>query len=265
MSFANASEVTLREDNKYVGQIQPGWDIFGAANGGYLLSILARAMAQEANGRDLISINGHFTSPGRPGPVTVDVKPVKVGGTLSTLRAELIANTRILIAATATFGSKDRTISSHEMVDSAPPDLPPVAECVLSVPDPSRPLPPPLMSKVQVALHPEDAGFMIGDRTGISRLRGWFNLRDHEEPDPLAVVVAADAFPPAIFNTTLPLGWIPTLDLGVHIRDPGPHGWLKCQFRTRFVKGGLLEEDSEIWDENDRLVAQSRQLALVPR
>ena len=42
-------------------------------------------------------------------------------------------------------------------------------------------------------------------------------------------------------------------------------GWLRCQFTTRFVTGGFLEEDGEIWDAEDRLVAQSRQLALVPR
>jgi len=51
----------------------------------------------------------------------------------------------------------------------------------------------------------------------------------------------------------------------VHIRNPPLSGWLKCRFRTRYVTGGLLEEAGEIWDEEDNLVAQSRQLALVPR
>jgi hypothetical protein len=31
------------------------------------------------------------------------------------------------------------------------------------------------------------------------------------------------------------------------------------------VQGGMFEEDGEIWDSNDTLVAQSRQIGLVPK
>ncbi|MFV1961469.1 MAG: SEC-C metal-binding domain-containing protein [Acidimicrobiia bacterium] len=51
-----------------------------------------------------------------------------------------------------------------------------------------------------------------------------------EQPDPLAAVMATDAFPPSVFNTNLPLNWTPTLDLTVHIRNPHTDGWLKCRF-----------------------------------
>lgn len=51
-----------------------------------------------------------------------------------------------------------------------------------------------------------------------------------EQPDPLAAVMATDAFPPSVFNTNLPLNWTPTLDLTVHIRNPRTDGWLKCRF-----------------------------------
>ena len=44
---------------------------------------------------------------------------------------------------------------------------------------------------------------------------------------------------------------------------PAP-GWLACRVATRFVIGGYHEEDFEIWDSTGTLVAQSRQLALLP-
>jgi acyl-CoA thioesterase len=79
------------------------------------------------------------------------------------------------------------------------------------------------------------------------------------------VVLAADAFPPAIFNAELGLGWTPTVELSVQVRNPSPSGWLACRYATKFVTDGMLEEDGELWDEAGNLVALSRQLALLPR
>ena len=38
-----------------------------------------------------------------------------------------------------------------------------------------------------------------------------------------------------------------------------------CRFHTEFIQNGFLQEDGEVWDSEGTLVAQSRQLALVPR
>ena len=43
----------------------------------------------------------------------------------------------------------------------------------------------------------------------------------------------------------------------------GDHPWLHCAFVSRVAAGGVVEEDGEIWSEDGRLLAQSRQLALV--
>jgi len=75
----------------------------------------------------------------------------------------------------------------------------------------------------------------------------------------------ADAFPPPVFNTDLPVAWVPTVELTVHIRGSAAPGPPRCSFRSRFVHDGLLDEDGEIWDSTGTLIAQSRQLALMPR
>lgn len=55
------------------------------------------------------------------------------------------------------------------------------------------------------------------------------------------------------------------LDTLVHIRAaPAPRP-VRCVFRTRFVHGGMFEEDGEVWDSDGTLVVLSRQLALLPR
>ncbi len=96
-------------------------------------------------------------------------------------------------------------------------------------------------------------------------MRGWFRLRDDEPIDTLALLLIVDAFPPTAFNARLPVAWTPTVELTAHVRGRPAPGWLRCVFTTRFVTGGFLEEDGEVWDDSGHLVAQSRQLALVPR
>lgn len=118
---------------------------------------------------------------------------------------------------------------------------------------------------VDVRLHPDDAAALIGQHASLPALRGWFCLRDGEPLDANAVVMATDALPPAIFNSEYSPGWTPTVELSVQVRDPRPKGTLACRFTTRYVTGGMLEEDGELWDEEGRLVALSRQLALAPR
>jgi hypothetical protein len=78
-------------------------------------------------------------------------------------------------------------------------------------------------------------------------------------------MLAVDAFPPAVFHLELPAGWVPTLEMTVHVRDLPAPGPLTGLFRTRYVTNGLFEEDGQLWDSDGRLVALSRQMGLVAR
>lgn len=113
--------------------------------------------------------------------------------------------------------------------------------------------------------HPDDVGFQRGERTGRALMRGWFAFPDDRPVDSIALLLASDTFPPAVFNLDLEANWVPTVELTVHIRAVPAPGPVQCSFETRYLQNGLLEEDGEMWDAAGVLVAQSRQLALAPR
>ncbi|MDX1467876.1 MAG: thioesterase family protein [Acidimicrobiia bacterium] len=264
MSFSAATSVRPVGNGTWEAEIEPGWDIFGIANGGYLLAMAARAMDNEAPDRHLVSISAHFLNPGRPGPVTIDVERLKEGRGFTTLRADMRSAERPLLTALASFANPDRELSEATLMHGAAPDLPPRSDCIRAVHSPPDLFPPPFVDKVELLFHPKDAANLRLHQASSARVRGWMRLLDGEQADAMALVMAADGFPPAIFTTSLPMNWTPTLDLTVHIRNSEPAEWLKMESKTRFVTGGLLEEDVEIWSESGDLLAHSRQLALVP-
>jgi acyl-CoA thioesterase len=244
------------------GEIAPTWDIAGNANGGYLLAIAARALAEESGRPDPVTVTAHYLAPGRPGPVTVAAQVLKQGRQLATGTAVLSDATRPLLAVVGSFGTPGAGGASPTMVRGTAPDMPPLEACVPVVATDT--FPPPFMGHVEIRLHPDDVGFAAGRKSGVPRIRGWLRLPDGEPMDGLALLCAADALPPTIFNTDLPVAWTPTVELTVHVRARPAPGWLVSTFETRFISGGLLEEDGELWDSTGVLVAQSRQLALVP-
>ncbi len=241
--------------------LRDGWSINGNANGGYLIAVAARAMVNHVGRPDPVTITAHFLAPGSPGPVTIQTRTVKEGRRFATATASMTnADGRQLLQVLGAFTDLTKA-SGPELVDAMPPDLPPVEDCDSLVD--RQDFSPELFRQIEVRLHPEDSQFAVKP-SGVARSRGWFRLPNDEPMDTLALVMATDALPPTVFNANLPLRWVPTVELTAHLRARPAPGWLRCEFRTRFVTGGFLEEDGLVWDSTDQLVAQSRQLALVP-
>lgn len=243
--------------------IEPGWDIGGNANGGYLLALLARHVLAVAQREDPITITGHFLAPGTAGPVTAAATVLKRGRLFTTASGSLLRDDRLLLHAVAACGEID-AFQGPTFVDAAPPKLPPIEECVRR-PAGNGFVPVPLMDRLDVRLHPDSAGFASGPKSGVAEVAGWFAFADGRPIDPLALLLVCDAFPPAVFNLELPGGWVPTVEYTVHVRGRPAPGPLRCVFRSQFVQGGMLNEDGEVWDSAGHLVATSRQLGLLAR
>jgi acyl-CoA thioesterase len=268
MSFAEATAVVRRGDGTYDAEVAPGWDIGGNANGGYLLAIAGRAMVDAAGRPDPVTVTAHYLAPGKPGPLTIDTIVVKRGKRFTTVQATMRGepDARPVLAVVGTFGELDPAMVAEApfRVDATPPELPSPEECERMFKAPVDDTPG-FIGNLRLLIHPDDAGFATGRKSGELRVRGWFQLRDDEPIGTIGLLTAVDAFPPTIFNTDFVVRWVPTVELTAHVRARPRPGWLRCAFTTRFVSGGFIEEDGELWDDSGALVAQSRQLALIPR
>lgn len=242
--------------------VHDGWDIGGNANGGYLMALAASGMRRVAGRPDPVTVTGHYLAPGRPGPARVESDVVKAGRRFTTVAGCLRGGSARLLQLLATFGDLAQQPDGFTHMAGGPPDLPPFEECVQRGSNGAVPLP--LMDRLAVRLHPDHVGFVDGTRRGVAETAGWFAFADGRPVDTLGLLLACDAFPPAVFHLDMPAGWVPTVELTVHVRGVPSPGPVRCVFRSRFVQGGLLDEEGEVWDSTGRLVAQSRQLGLTP-
>ena len=262
--FDDAIAATASSGGKFNADVRPGWDIGGVTNGGYVLALVGSAMRQAANGREPTTITAHYLAPLSAGKVEIDTEVVKHGKRFTTVLATVRQGDRDAVRAIGAFGEIPDPSDGPVHIVGAPPTLPRFEDCAPRN-SASADFPIALLDHVDVRLHPEDGGFARGQASGQAVIRGWFAFPDRRPIDALATLLATDSFPPALFNLTGTPGWVPTIELTAHIRAQPAPGPLRCVFASRFIQGGMFEEEGEFWDARGVLVCQSRQLGLVPR
>ncbi|MGC4961609.1 thioesterase family protein [Gordonia sp. DT218] len=99
--------------------------------------------------------------------------------------------------------------------------------------------------------------------TGEPVVRGWVRPKGGE-PDTNFAVLVCDISPPVVMNLAL-FGWAPTVQLTTYIRRHPAPGWLRFAATSTEVGPGMFEEDHLVVDSTGTVVAQSRQLALIPQ
>jgi hypothetical protein len=152
-----------------------------------------------------------------------------------TVTASMVVNGREAVRAIGAFSeapAHDFGLQHHGI---ALTEVPSFEQCTRRTPE-GEMVPLALMSKLDMRLHPDDRGFATGQPNGVPRIRGWFAFA----------------------------GWVPTVEFTVHVRAMPSPGPLRCEFTTKEIQGGMFEEDGVIWDENGTLIAQSRQIGLIP-
>lgn len=259
--FDDDTAVEAVGEGSFRGAVSDRWLIGDHPNGGYVLAIALRALARSLPHPDPLTVTAHYLRPPEPGPVDVAVERVRAGRGHSTAEARLVQGGRERVRALATYGDLGRA-SGPTAVRVERPVLPPPEECLTLFDAPEAlASPPELRWRLDTRLAPT-TGWLRGARSGVARTEGWARFADGREPDAVAVAFFADAFPPAAFELT-EVAWVPTLELTVHLRARPAPGWLQGRFESRALVDGYLEEDGLLWDAEGRLVAMSRQLALL--
>ncbi|HET8616914.1 MAG TPA: thioesterase family protein, partial [Actinomycetales bacterium] len=251
-------------------EVDPEWSIAGKPNGGYLLALCAQAaLAELREGGEhhphVLAATGTFLSAAPFGAARLEVTELRRGRSSSVLRSRLMSGDgEPRVEAMITCGRLHEDAEPrHDGV--ARPQVPTIEQCVrLPVDAPGFHVP--LMGVLAEHLDPACLGWATGSPGGEGELRGYLSFDDGRAFDPLALVMAVDAFPPPTFDLGL-TGWVPTMSLSAWVRALPAPGPLAVRTRARLVQDALVDETCDVWDSRGRLVATGHQLAgvRVPR
>lgn len=263
--FDRDTEAHALGGGAYEVRVDRGWWVVRGPNGGYIAALLVRALEQAVGdpARVLRSLTVHYLRPPAEGAARIEVTLERAGRSVTSTSARLLQGNQLQALALAAFAVPR---ASTELHHAFPPEVAPPEAC-----PPRGPSPIPIHERFEQRYAIGPLPF-AGVRSREARTGGWLRLVEARPLDAALLVAFADAWPPSLFATAdVPelRGGIPTVDLTVHVRTPLPVPGLApgdpvlVSFRTREVSQGVLEEDGEIWSRDGRLLAHSRQLALL--
>ena len=269
-AFDEATAVLSEGDGWYAARpderfaIVSGDGSVGAVNGGVLLATVLRAVLDTSPQPDPVATSAHVLRVPRLEPARIQVTWLKQGKTAATARAALMQDGSCVLDTTITTGALGDPGDGGLSWTGEPPALPPVQECTGFADFAGATRRDGYAGQVDLRLDPATSGWLRGQPHGVPEMRGYFQLHEERMPDAYLLALAVDALPPVIFGIAR-AGWSPTVELTWHMRALPAPGLLRLAARSRHVSGGWFDEESEVWDSADRLVAQSRQIARVGR
>lgn len=233
------------------------------ANGGYVLSVCLRALERVLGKPDPLAVSAFFQRRVTPGPAEIQVDTGRSGRRLATGEARLLQGGQELVRVVASFADLSEA-DGPTVVSGSAPALPPPQDCLDlfsgELPQESELVAPGITGRLECRT-PKLPGWRQGSPSGRAQAEFWMRLAGGRQADTMLLPGLVDMAPPAVFELGEYLST--TIELSVHVRARPAPGWLACRVSTNYLIDGYHEEDFEIWDSAGRLVAQSRQLALL--
>ncbi|HWF30077.1 MAG TPA: thioesterase family protein [Mycobacterium sp.] len=269
--------MTLREIDPgvYEGELNKHWTIGPKVHGGAMLALCANAARSVCGGQSgglepglqPVAVSASFLSAPDPGVMQLVTSIRKRGRRISVVDVELAQDNRTAVHAVVNLGEPEHfppggqaapLLSANPVVDLMAPDPPgdiapigpghPLAGLVhlgegcdvrpvLSTMEPSTDGRPPV---IQMWARPR----------GVA-------------PDALFALMCGDLSAPVTFAVER-TGWAPTVQLTAFLRSLPADGWLRIIATCTEIGHDWFDEDHIVVDTLGRIVAQARQLAMVP-
>ncbi len=259
-TFADVTAVATSGASRFDAEVDPEWTIGGKPNGGYLLAMLGRAAASVSAHGHVIAASAHYLHAPRPGQVVIEAELLRGGRAASQVRVRMSQDGQPCVEAFVTTSQLDAADVPYW--DRGLPEINQVAyeDCVRLAPQTPDGTRVAILDQIEVRLEPGSAGFSTGRPSGRGELRGWLGLPGMQRFDPISLLFAVDAFPPATFDIEY-TGWVPTLELTVYVRALPASGPVRVLQRAHLIDAQRVDESCYVWDRTGRLVANGNQLA----
>lgn len=255
--FERDTAVERVGENCWRGELRRGWRIGAVPNGGYVLAVAGRALAEALPHGDPLAVNAFYLAPTGLGPIDCEVEVLRRGGSTSHATARLFQEGELKVLVTAAYTDLDR-LEGPDWSAAERPVYPDWEACPVNGASELE-----FAQSVEMRLCQGGELFATGKPSGRGEYCGWVAHADGAEPDPIGLLMFADAMPPPVFDVVGLVGWVPTVELTVQVRARPSPGPLQARFLSRHLTGGVVEEDGEFWDSEGKLVAISRQTAKV--
>lgn len=279
-NFGADTAVTLEpgRPGRYLANISPNWNILYVFGGMTMATAVSAARAAVTQpGFELLSATATYLAPIQAGPMTLDVRKLRVGKGSEQLAVEMRhgrpndereGSTDLHVV--CTFGPK--RASATRFVDLEFPTVP-APDAVPRFKPPEGYVGGRFPYRYSVEARPV-LGNMPWDKdwqAGPARWMAWHRLRNQARLadgtlDPLAYVPAADMIGPALRQAQGPQAkfeMVISLEICLHIFARTDSDWLLQDAHASQARDGYVSGRVNLWDERGQLVAQATQLAML--
>jgi hypothetical protein len=262
-SHAMALQTGPAADDTHVfdSNLNEHWTIGPKIHGGVMLALCAKA-AREAmgGGAEPLVVSANYLRAPDPGPVELVAVVRKRGRQVNLVDVDLIQGGRVGVRAAVTLGIPEEDVTPLLEANPVPGLMSPEPPADIAPIGPGHPLAGLNHLVAGCDIRPDLSALRPGVDAPHTRI--WVRPRD-EAPDVLFALLCGDISAPLTFAVGR-RGWAPTVQLTAFLRNRPADGWLRVLSTTTQIGQLWFDQDYLVVDCQDRVVAQTRQLALVP-